>query len=340
MGFPDPMPESIRAVYRGRTVCITGGAGFIGGHLAERLLDCGASVQIIDDLSNSDAGLVASLVERYPGRARFVYGSILDRAALAEAVEGCSILFHLAAMGSVPLSIENPERCMAVNTTGTVRVAEAARAAGVERWVYSASSSAYGGHDDDQARSENDLPSALSPYGASKLAGEQIVRAWSASMGLDGVSLRYFNIFGSRQSADSAYAAVVAAFYKAMRESKPLTIYGDGLQSRDFTHVDNAVWANILAGAHPSPLAGATINIGCARRVTLLDLLDHIACSCAVPKPTANFEPARPGDIRHSLADITLAKALIGYEPVATLEEGLAETAEWFGCGASNRRSP
>lgn len=334
MGFPDPLPDEVRAVYRGRTVCVTGGAGFIGGHLTERLLDCGASVQIIDDLSNSDAGLVAALVERYPGRARFVYGSILDPGALAEAVEHCSIVFHLAAMGSVPASIEDPARCAAVNGTGTVRVAEAARAAGVERWVFSASASAYGGADDEQARREDEVPVALSPYAASKLAGEQIVRAWASSMGLDGVSLRYFNIFGSRQAADSAYAAVVAAFYKALGESKPPTIYGDGKQTRDFTHVDNAVWANLLAGAHTKPLKGATVNIGCGAGVSLLELLDRIAASCGLEKPEPVFEAARGGDIRHSRADIALAKQLIGYEPVTTLDEGLAETAEWFGCGS------
>jgi nucleoside-diphosphate-sugar epimerase len=337
MGFPDPLPDSVRAVYRGRTVCVTGGAGFIGGHLTERLLDCGASVQIIDDLSNSDAGLVASLVERYPGRARFVYGSILDPAALAEAVENCSVVFHLAAMGSVPASIQDPERCSAVNITGTVRVAEAARAAGVERWVYSASASAYGGTDDESPRHEGELPMALSPYGASKLAGEQLVMAWAASMGLDGVSLRYFNIFGSRQAADSAYAAVVAAFYKALGESKAPTIYGDGRQTRDFTHVDNAVWANLLAGAHAKPLKGAIANIGCGVGVTLLELLERIAASCGVETAEPVFEAARGGDIRHSRADIALARQLIGYEPVTTLDEGLAETAVWFGCTGSNR---
>jgi UDP-glucose 4-epimerase len=337
MGFPDPLPDAVRAVYRGRTVCVTGGAGFIGGHLTERLLDCGASVQIIDDLSNSDTGLVASLVERYPGRARFVYGSILDPAALTEAVENCSILFHLAAMGSVQESIEDPERCSAVNITGTVRVAEAARAAGVERWVFSASASAYGGTDDESPRHEGELPMVLSPYGASKLAGEQLVRAWAASMGLDGVSLRYFNIFGSRQAADSAYAAVVAAFYKALSEDTSPTIYGDGKQTRDFTHVDNAVWANLLAGAHAKPLKGAIVNIGCGRAVTLLELLERIAASCGVDTPEPVFEAARSGDIRHSRADISLAKQLIGYEPVTTLDEGLAETAEWFGCAGSKR---
>lgn len=337
MAFPDPLPEHVRAVYRGRTVCVTGGAGFIGGHLAERLLDAGASVQIIDDLSNSDAGLVASLVERFPGRARFVYGSILDRTALAEAVENCSIVFHLAAMGSVPASIADPERCSAVNIIGTVRVAQAAKAAGAERWVFSASAAAYGGTDDESPRREDELPVALSPYGASKIAGEQLVKAWSASMGLDGVSLRYFNIFGSRQAADSAYAAVVAAFYKAMSANAAPTIYGDGTQTRDFTHVDNAVWANMLAGAHDKPLNGAILNIGCGHAVTLLELVDAIASSCDREKPEPTFGPARSGDIRHSRADISLAKQLIGYEPVTTLEEGLAETAEWFGCTGSRR---
>jgi len=161
--------------------------------------------------------------------------------------------------------------------------------------------------------------------------------AWAASMGLDGVSLRYFNIFGSRQAADSAYAAVVAAFYKALGESKAPTIYGDGRQTRDFTHVDNAVWANLLAGAHAKPLKGAIANIGCGVGVTLLELLERIAASCGVETAEPVFEAARGGDIRHSRADIALARQLIGYEPVTTLDEGLAETAVWFGCTGSNR---
>lgn len=330
--FPAEKTEVFRRSLKGRSVCVTGGAGFIGGHLSRALLDLGASVTIIDDLSNSDAGYVAGLVDAYPGRCRFVFASVLDPRGLRDAVVGTELVFHLAAMGSVPRSIAEPERTMAVNLTGTLRVGEACREAGVRRWVYSASSSAYG--DDPaggrSARVETQLPRPLSPYAVSKLAGEYIVRAWASCYGLPGISLRYFNIFGPRQASDSQYSAVIPVFIKRLSEGRPPIVYGDGLQSRDFTPVENAVYANLLAASAVRDPRGEVVNIGLGRRTTILELLNHLTRLTDRPGIEPKFEPERSGDIPHSQADIARAKELLGYEPVRTLEEGLSDTVEWF----------
>jgi nucleoside-diphosphate-sugar epimerase len=312
--------------FRDRRVCVTGGAGFIGGHLVEALVSLGAHVRVIDDLSSSSIDHIAGVVERTPERVRFLYASILEDGALREAVEHCEVVFHLAAMGSVPRSLEEPERCMSVNTTGTVRVLEAARRAGVLRVVFASSSSVYGVGDPAHprvARVESDPPDPLSPYAASKIAGEHVVRAWSRSMGIDGVSLRYFNVFGPRQPADSAYAAVIPAFVRALREGRPGTIYGDGSFSRDFTPVANVVDANLLAARAEGPLLGAGVNIGLGDRMTILELHRSLAELLGRPDVEPEFRPARAGDVPHSLADISAARALIGYEPVVAAQAGL-----------------
>lgn len=336
--FPADKAEAFRRALKGRAVCVTGGAGFIGGHLSRALLELGASVTIIDDLSNSDAGNVAELVDRFPGRCRFVYASILDPRGLRDAVVGTEVVFHLAAMGSVPRSISEPERTMQVNLTGTLRVAELCREAGVRRWVYSASSSAYG---DDPAggrapRVESQLPRPMSPYAVSKLAAEYVVRAWAVCYGLPGISLRYFNIFGPRQPADSQYSAVIPVFIKRLSEGRAPIVYGDGLQTRDFTPVENAVYANLLAACAVRDPRGEVVNIGLGRRTTILELLNHITRLTDRAGVQPKFEPERAGDIPHSQADIARAKEVLGYEPIRTLEEGLAETAEWFQKGSTS----
>src|SRR5690606_27009597 len=218
MRFRAEIVDRLRRHYEGRAVCVTGGAGFIGGHLVDALLSLGSRIAVLDDLSNSTLAHLASLIELEPDRVRFVHGSVLDDDAVADAVEGAGTIFHLAAVGSVPLSVAQPQRSWSVNATGTVRVLEAARRnwprpTGRERVVFAASSSAYG---DDPAlpKVETQIPRPLSPYAASKLAGEHALTAWSRSYGISTASLRYFNIFGPRQSADSAYAAVIAAFAK------------------------------------------------------------------------------------------------------------------------------
>lgn len=334
LNLPTDNAEAFRRSFKGRTACVTGGAGFIGRHLTEALLELGATVHVIDDLSNSEIDGIAELVERHPGRAKFVYGSILDPSSLREAVLGADTVFHLAAMGSVPRSIAEPERTLAVNATGTLRVAQECRRAGVRRWVYAASSSAYG---DDPATSsgrsacvESAAPRPMSPYAVSKLTGEHIVRAWAVCYGLPGLSLRYFNIFGPRQPGDSAYSAVIARFIRKLAEGQQPVIFGDGLQSRDFTPVENAVYANLLAAASARDPRGEVVNVGLGRRTTILELVSVLSRLTHRTDVSPRFEPERAGDIIHSQADISRARDLIGYEPIVSLEDGLASTAEWF----------
>jgi nucleoside-diphosphate-sugar epimerase len=334
MKLPAGTVERLRRHYEGRAVCVTGGAGFIGGHLIDALLSLGATISVIDDLSNSTLSHLAGLIELEPERIRFVHGSILDDDAMADAAEGAGTIFHLAAVGSVPLSVAHPQRAWSVNATGTVRVLEAARKAWgrpapSNRVVFAASSSAYG-DDPSLPKVETQPPRALSPYAASKLAGEHALAAWSHSYGISTASLRYFNIFGPRQSADSAYAAVIAAFAKRLLAGEPPLIYGDGSQSRDFTSVTNAVLATLVAGACERPLAGEVFNVGTGRRVTILELARIMAERAGMPHLQPEFAPARAGDVPHSLADFSRARQVLGYEPIASLEDGLEETMAWY----------
>ena len=333
--LPLELVQRLTPFYAGRRVCVTGGAGFIGGHLIDALLALQARVNVIDDLSNSDGEHIGELVEFDPARLTFIHGSLLDDVSMKDAVKGCDIVFHLAAMGSVPMSIELPQRSFSVNATGTVRVLEHARAASARRVVYSASSSAYGEGPEGATASvaprvESQTPMPLSPYAAGKLAGEHAMTAWSRSFGISTISLRYFNVFGPRQPADSAYAAVIAAFTKALLSGKPPVILGDGRQSRDFTPVASAVAANLLAGASTKELTGQVVNIGTGKRTDLIELATLIAQRCAAPGVRPEFRPGRPGDVRHSLADISAAKALLGYEPIGTLETALDSTIAWY----------
>lgn len=329
MKLPTDRVSQLRAFYQGRPVCVTGGAGFIGGHLVDALLSLGASITVLDDLSNSNLENLAPLIEMEPERVRFVHGSILDDDALREACAGVKTVFHLAALGSVPQSVEEPQRTWSVNTTGTLRVLEAARNAPAERVVFAASSSAYGDQP-ELPKVETQMPQVLSPYGASKLAGEHLLATWSHCYGLSTVGMRYFNIFGPRQSADSAYAAVIAGFARRLAMGQSPTIFGDGTQTRDFTFVDNAVLATLLGGSSMKPLKGEIMNIGTGRRVSVTDLAILMAERFGHPQLRPQYQPARPGDVKHSVADITKARQLLGYEPFATLENGLTETIEWF----------
>jgi nucleoside-diphosphate-sugar epimerase len=329
MKLPADKVARLRPFYHDRVICVTGGAGFIGGHLCDALVSLGAKVRVIDDLSNSSLDHLATLIDLDPDSLRMVHGSILDEDALAESMQDAKTVFHLAAVGSVPRSIEQPQRSWTVNATGTLRVLEMARKVGAQRVMLAASSSAYG--DVPQLpREESMATSPMSPYAASKLAGEQLMTTWSKCYGLSTVSLRYFNIFGPRQSPDSAYAAVVAAFAKALLSNTPPTIYGDGRQTRDMTFVSNAVLATLLAGASTTPFMGEVMNVGTGGRVSVLELAERMATLCGVPHLRPLMQPERSGEVKHSQADISKAKHLLGYEPVATLEAGLAETVEWF----------
>ncbi len=301
-------------------VCVTGGAGFIGSHLVDALVALGAQVRVIDDLSHGRQENLAAARDQIS----FIRASILDDSVLGEAIDGCSVVFHQAALGSVPHSVEEPALFHEVNAIGTLRVLEQARTAGVERVIYAASSSAYG--DSDTLPKIESMPvQPTSPYASSKLAGELMLHAFCACYDLDGVSLRYFNIFGPRQRPDSQYAAVVPAFAEALIEGRRPDIFGDGNQSRDFTHVDNVVSANLLAAAAPKRLEGAVLNIACGGRFTLRELLRTLADILSV-EPVHESRPPRAGDVQHSQADITRAGALIGYDVITDLHRGLKET--------------
>ncbi|HEX4795083.1 MAG TPA: NAD-dependent epimerase/dehydratase family protein [Humisphaera sp.] len=308
--------------FRQTRALVTGGAGFIGSHLCRALVELGTSVIVIDNLRGGDrenlSGVGVELME----------ASILDAGALARSMAGAQFVFHLAALGSVPASVERPREFQDVNSNGTLNVLEAAREAKVARVMFSASSSAYGENPVPWVETMPPLP--RSPYAATKLAGEGLLRAYSASYGVDTVSLRYFNIFGPRQNANSAYAAVIAAFAKAILSDKKPIIYGDGEQSRDFTYVDNAVHANLLAARHRSRLEGEVINVGCGGRVTVNELAKLVASTLGKPHLTPTHLPERAGDIRHSFADLARAAATLNYCPIVDLTRGLESTLEWY----------
>lgn len=310
--------------FAGAKVLVTGGAGFIGSHLASALANLGANVIALDDLSGGGDGDFDGL-----GPIEFVRGSILDKPLLGRCVEGARFVFHQAALGSVPASVAEPVRYFDVNVTGTINVLEAARGAGVRRLMFAASASAYGSSE-LLPKIESMAPQPISPYAASKVAGEAFLRAYSASYPLDTAALRYFNIFGPRQNANSAYAAAIAAFATAALAGRRPTIFGDGEQSRDFTHVDNVVHANLLAARSERPLGGEAINVAVGQRVTVNDLVREIVAFCTNPDSQPIHAPERAGDVRHSLADITRARQRLAYEPIVDFRTGLTETLQWY----------
>jgi len=321
--------EPLRDKLANTLVTVTGGAGFIGGHLIDALLQLGARITVIDDLSNSTPTQIAAQIESHPEQLRFIQGSILDPVALATAVEGAKFVFHLAALGSVPKSVDDPARTWVVNATGTMRVLNAAHKAGAGRLIYSASSSAYG---DNPAlpKLESMAPEPESPYAAAKLAGESLCRSWSTCYGLDTACLRYFNIFGPRQAADSSYAAVVPAFLDRYLNNQAPTIFGDGGQTRDFTHVSNAIYANLLAATNDSPLKGDVFNIGAGIQTSINQLSDAFKDLLNIKTLEPTHQPERTGEVRHSVADISKATKLLAYQPVTTLNDGLATTTKWY----------
>lgn len=297
---------------------VTGGAGFIGSHLVEALTAQGKRVRVFDDFST---GLRSNLAHIQPDP-EIIEGDVADGAAIGRATAGANVVFHLGAVASVQRSIEDPLASHRTCATGTVAVLDAARRAGVRRVVFAASSSAYG-MPDHETQSETDVLRPLSPYAAAKLASEFYAQAFAASYGLETVCLRFFNIFGPRQRADSPYSGVIAIFAAALTADRPPTIFGDGLQTRDFTYVGNAVQAVIKAAIVPG-ISGHSYNVGTGRRVTLLDLvtaLNRLLGKNIVP----THGPARTGDVRHSCADITRARKELGYEPTISFEEGLRQ---------------
>jgi UDP-glucose 4-epimerase len=310
--------------FDGRRAVVTGGAGFIGSHLVEALIALGARVVVLDDLSSGHR----QNIEPYPSMP-FIEASILERDAVQRACDGADLVFHQAALASVPMSVERPRDFYDVNVTGTLNVLEAARSAKVRRLMFAASSSAYG-ESEVLPKVETMPPQPVSPYASSKVAGEDLLRAWSHCYGIETVSLRYFNIFGPRQTADSAYAAVIAAFAKALHSGRRPMIFGDGTQSRDFTYVHNAVHANLLAARSPGRLAGEVFNVATGARTDLNRLAEVMRNAIGRPDLTPIHQPPRAGDVRHSLADLSRIRAALGYEPIADFENGLKATLEWY----------
>ena len=304
-------------------VVVTGGAGFIGSHLVEALLAEGHRVRVVDNLATGRRANLAHLGEAY----EWVEGDLGDFDVCQRAVEGASYVFHQAAIPSVPRSVREPLLSHASGPTATIHLLEAARQAGVRRVMFAASSSAYG-NTDELPKHEAMLPRPLSPYAAGKLAGEHYIRVYAQTMGVDGVSLRYFNIFGPRQDPSSPYSGVISLFGRALSEGRRPIIYGDGYQTRDFTYVDNAVRANLLAMRSERPLEGTVLNVGTGRRVSLRDLvasMNTILGTSLEPE----FQPPREGDVRDSQASLERTHATLGYEPVVDFEEGLRRTLHW-----------
>lgn len=310
-------------------VMVTGGAGFIGSHLTAALLKLGATVVVIDDLSGADMANIDPLKQAFGDQLTFVQASILDRDVLDQQMAGCRYVFHQAALGSVPRSIEQPVLYHQVNDGGTLQVLESAREAKVQRVMFAASSSAYG--DSETLPKIETMPvQPKSPYAANKVACEALMRAWAGSYPIDTVCLRYFNIFGPNQNANSAYAAVIAAFAKALHAGQKPRIFGDGEQSRDFTFVHNAVHANLLAARCDRPLGGCVLNVAVGQRVTVNELAQQMAQMMGHSELTPEHLPERAGDVKHSLADLTAIKQAIGYEPIVSFDDGLEETVAWY----------
>ncbi len=306
-----------------KTYLITGGAGFIGSHIADALLKAGHTVRIVDNFSTGKRENLAHIMARID----LCEISITELEPLSEAMQGVDYVFHLAALASVSRSVKNPLASNENNVTGTLNVLLSARDAGVKRVVYAGSSSAYGDVD-SEFKSEDMPPRPLSPYAVAKLAAEHYCQAFTNVYGLETVTVRYFNVFGPRQDPLSVYAAVIPRFVTAMLDDQPPLVEGDGLQSRDFTYIDNVVHGSLLA-CHTAGVAGETFNIACGGRVDLLsmiDLLNQLMGKQIAPV----FSDPRPGDVRHSRAAIDKARRLLNYEPVVSFEEGLARTLAWY----------
>jgi UDP-glucose 4-epimerase len=302
---------------------VTGGAGFIGSHIVEALIQRGDAVRVLDNFSTGRR----ETIQNFSSKIEFLEGDLRHKADLERAVSGVEVIFHQAALRSVPRSIDDPSATNEVNIDGTLALLLTARQAGVKRVVYASSSSAYG----DQKKFpqlESMRCSPLSPYAVSKLTGELYSIVFSRTFGLETVSLRYFNVFGPRQQPESQYAAVIPKFMQCAKTRKPLEVHSDGKQSRDFTYIDNVVRANLLAAERPN-VGGEFFNIANGKNYSLLDIVAVLE-KLAGHKLERQHGPARAGDVRKTWADIRKAKRLLGYKPVVGFEEGLKRTWEWF----------
>lgn len=307
---------------------VTGGAGFIGSHIVEALVRQGERVRVLDDFSTGNRENISPFLDRID----LVEGDLADLETVRKAMGGVQFVLHQGALPSVPKSVQDPLATNRANVTGTLNVLVAARDEGVRRVVYAASSSAYG-DSPSLPKEESMKPEPLSPYAVQKYTGELYCRNFFTLYGLETVSIRYFNVFGPRQDPNSQYAAVIPRFVTALRDGRPPVIYGDGEQSRDFTYVENVVRANLLALRAPEA-AGEMMNFACGTRYTLNELcriLQRIFKTSIAPI----HEAPRPGDVRHSLADIRKSQRLLGYTAHVSFEEGLRRTVAFF-CGQDN----
>ena len=300
---------------------VTGGAGFIGSHIAEALLGARESVRIFDNLATGRESNLTALEER----AQFVQGDLRDLASVRAAMQGVEVVFHQGALASVPRSIADPIGSLETNINGTQNVLLAARDSGVRRVVYASSSSVYG--DTPTLPKREDMPThPMSPYAVQKLSGELLCGVFTRIYGLETVALRYFNVFGPRQDPASEYAAVIPRFLTALIEKRPPIVFGDGEQTRDFTYIANVVQANLLAASSPDAV-GYALNIGCGEQISLNTVL-RLAGELLGVTVDADYREPRPGDVRDSCADINLAQRLLGYRPSVSFHEGLARTLD------------
>src|SRR3989449_134920 len=305
---------------------VTGGAGFIGSHVVERLLAEGHRVRVLDNFSTGSRSNLA--FARGHRRLEVIRGDLASLKTVERAVRGATAIFHQAAMRSVPRSVADPLGAHASNVTGTLHLlVAAARQKRQPRLVYASSSSVYGERPDLPKREEQPV-APISPYAATKVAGELYASVWSRLFGVDTVGLRYFNVFGPRQDPKSEYAAVIPRFILWGLHGKPLEVHGDGAQSRDFTYIDNVVEANLLA-ARAAGVGGEVFNVGCGNRVSLLEIIAKLETILGRRLPRRH-EPPRPGDVAHTLADVSKGKRLLGYSPLVPFDEGLRRTVEYF----------
>lgn len=305
-------------------VLVTGGAGFIGSHLASALASAGARLRIVDDLSTG----YRENLDEIKGEVDFVHASLADEKSLRKALEDVELVFHEAAIPSVPRSIENPRQTHIASVESTFSLLLASRDKNVRRVVYAASSSAYG----DQPtlpKVENMLPEPLSPYAVAKLVGEHYCQVFTRVYGLETISLRYFNVFGPRQDPSSQYSGVISRFISALLGGEQPVVYGDGEQSRDFTYIDNVVDANLKA-AESAKGIGQVINVANGERITLNQLLAELKGLTGKSNVVADYREPRAGDVKHSLADISRARSLLGFEPRVDLRTGLRLTIDWW----------
>jgi len=311
---------------------VTGGAGFIGSHIVRRIVKEGGKVRVVDNLSTGNRDRlkdVANLIE-------FIVDDIAEGSVCEAVVRGTEYVLHQAAVPSVQRSIKDPEGTNRANVTGTLNLLASSRKHAVRKFVYAASSSAYG--DTEVLPKKEDMPpNPLSPYALQKFVGERYCKLYYDLYGLETVSLRYFNVFGPEQDPSSEYSAVIPKFVWRLQGGQPLVVYGDGEQSRDFTYIDNIVDANLLA-VKATRAAGAVINIGCGSRLTLNKLIGFLEEILGVPA-VIDHQASRQGDVRHSLADIELARSLLGYQPKIPVVEGLRRTVEFFGSNGSGYTS-